>query len=509
MLSLDTWNSSGASVYALYLITAALSLLIYSQRESYPDLPRLNPKKITELTWSARLLDYAKRSQELLAEGTRQFPDRPYKLFTDLGDVVMIPSRYAEELKSSRMLEFNRSARDAFHGYIPGLTPLHTEDRMRYVIQNYMTKTLTSLTGVMSLEVSRALGDIFPNSNEWTEVTPDHIMHVISRMSSRIFLGEELCNDKEWIQASSEYITLAGHGVFELSRWPRLTRRFVHWFLPTFAEIRRRLIRCRAVLQPHINRRIAIKKAVIARGEPNPYNDSIEWFSRELRPNADPTEVQINLTILAVHTTTDLLAQTMMDIAKHPEILGPLREETIRVLRTDGLKKSGLQKLRLMDATFKESQRLRPLFLPYFRRQALDDIALKDGFVIKKGTIVAMDGRTVLLNEKDYPEPLRWDPYRFIRMRETGEENKAHLVSSSNKHIAFGHGIHACPGRFFASHELKIAFAHILLKYDWKLPEDVKCMPSLTAGSHYLLPPNTRFLVTRRKEELDIDALEC
>ncbi|EFQ36440.1 cytochrome P450 [Colletotrichum graminicola] len=509
MLSFDSWTSSGASLHALYLITAALSLLfMYSQRESYPKLPRLNPKKFTELTWSARLFDYAIRSRELFAEGTRKFPDRPYKLFTDLGDVIVVPNKYAEELKSSRDLDFNGSARDAFHDYIPGLTPLHTDMRMRYVIQNYMTKTLPSLTEQISQEAIKALREIFPNSKDWTEVTPDKVMHVMSRMSSRIFMGDELCNDMEWIKASSEYIHLAGHGVFELSRWPRALRSWVHWFLPTFTEIRRRLAHCRAVLQPHIDRRVAVKKAAAERGEPNPYNDSIEWFSRELTPGADPTEVQINLTILAVHTTTDLLVQTLVDIAKNPEILGPLREETIHVLKTDGFKKSGLQKLRLMDACFKESQRLRPIFLAYFRRQALVDITLEDGFVIKKGTLVAMDGRRVLHNEDYYPDPLRWDPYRYFQMREAGEEHKSHFVTSSDKHIGFGHGIHACPGRFFAAHELKIIFSHILLMYDWTIPEDVKSLPNMTAGSHYMMPPGTRFLFTRRQEELDFSALE-
>ncbi|KAK1991392.1 cytochrome P450 [Colletotrichum falcatum] len=507
---LDTWIIGGVSSYTPYLITATLFLvLIYTRRESYPNLPRLNPKKATELTWSGRLLDFAMRSQELLAQGSQRFPDTPYKLFTDLGDVIVVPSKYAEELKSNRALDFNGAARDAFHGYIPGLTPLHTEMRMRYVIQNYLTTTLIPLTGQISLEASHALAEIFPKSRESTEVTPDKLMHVVSRMSSRIFMGDDLCNDTEWIQESAKYIQLAGHGVFELSRWPRLMRRLVHWFLPSFAEIRRQLSRCRAIIQPHIDRRIAIKKAAAERGEPNPYNDSIEWFSRELSPDADPAEVQINLTILAVHTTSDLLIQTMMDIAKHPEILGPLREETIRVLQTDGLKKSGLRKLRLMDACFKESQRLRPIFLAYFRRRAQVDIKLKDGFVIKKGTLTAMDGRTVLLNENDYPDPLRWDPYRYIRMREAGEENLSHLVSSSEKHIGFGHGIHSCPGRFFAAHELKVAFSHILLKYDWKLPEELESLPNMTAGSHYLLPPGTRFLVTRRQEELDLDALQC
>ena len=120
------------------------------------------------------------------------------------------------------------------------------------------------------------------------------------------------------------------------------------------------------MLQPHVDRRLAVKAAAAARGEPNPFNDSIEWFSREMSPDTDPTSVQISLTLVAIHTTTDLLTQTMIDIAKNPEILGPLREELISVLGTDGLKKSAFQKLKLMDSCCKESQRLRPVMLGEF-----------------------------------------------------------------------------------------------------------------------------------------------
>ncbi|KAK8106536.1 hypothetical protein PG999_009895 [Apiospora kogelbergensis] len=510
----DDWTRSEVSHYARYFITAALFLvLIISRRERYPNLPRLNPKKGMEFTWRARLLDYMGRSRELLSEGTRQFADKPYKLYTELGDILVVPNKYAEELKSVRALDFSESASDATHGYVPGLNPFTTEPGFIAVIQNYLTKALVSLTAPISLEASKALRDVFTDSKEWKEVTPDDIMLVVSRMSSRIFMGEELCNDEEWIRESAQYVSAAFQGIFELSQWPRAMRPVVHWFLPRFGEIRQRLRRCRAVLQPHVDRRLAAKAAAGAGGGPTPrYNDSIEWFARELRPDHDPTNMQLSLTLVAVHTTTDLLTQTMMDIAKHPEILGPLREEAVSVLRSDGLKKSAFQKLRLMDACFKESQRLRPVMLAYFRRFAKEDVKLQDGFVIKKGTQIAMDGRAVLLNEADYPEPLRWDPYRFLRMRETAggaAANKAHLVSASDKHVGFGHGIHACPGRFFAANELKVALAHVLLKYDWKLPTDATDLPPTVVGSSYMLPYGVKFLVARRQEELDMDAMEC
>lgn len=109
----NDWDSQGASSYLPYLITATLFIvLVYSRRESYPDLPRLNPKKVTELTWRTRLLDWMSRSRELLSEGTRRFEDKPYKMYTEVGDVLIIPPKYAEELKSNRALDFSESASD-------------------------------------------------------------------------------------------------------------------------------------------------------------------------------------------------------------------------------------------------------------------------------------------------------------------------------------------------------------------------------------------------------------
>lgn len=55
-------------------------------------------------------------------------------------------------------------------------------------------------------------------------------------------------------------------------------------------------------------------------------------------------------------------------------------------------------------------------------------------------------------------------------MRQDGGKHVSNqFVSTSANHLGFGHGVHACPGRFFASTEVKVALCHILLKYDIKL----------------------------------------
>lgn len=102
-----------------------------------------------------------------------------------------------------------------------------------------------------------------------------------------------------------------------------------------------------------------------------------------------------------------------------------------------------------------------------------------------------------------------FDPYRFIRMRGAPNQgHTAHLVSTSPSHLGFGHGVHACPGRFFASNEVKIAMCHFILKYDWKLPEGPRLLP-VAYGTNYNTNPDTQLLFRRRKEELDLSTLEA
>jgi len=103
-----------------------------------------------------------------------------------------------------------------------------------------------------------------------------------------------------------------------------------------------------------------------------------------------------------------------------------------------------------------------------------------------------------------HENPDQWDGYRFYKMRETpGKQNLAQLVSTSPDHLAFGHGQHACPGRFFAANEVKIALIHMLLKYDWKLPKGA--VPKARRfGFSMTADPALKVEVRRRQEEIDI-----
>lgn len=349
---------------------------------------------------------------------------------------------------------------------------------------------------------------IINSQAEWHEVTALHeIARVVSRISTRIFIGEEMCQNNEWIDAVAKYSRSAFSCAHELRGWPAFSRRIVHWFLPSAKLVREALPPCRELLQPVVDERKALKADALARGEPAPvFDDALTWFEKEYGGNYDPAIAQITLSTVAIDTTSDLLQSAMLQLARHPQFFQLLRDEIIEVLGKQGLKKVALYNLKLMDAVLKESQRLKPI-LAGIRRQATAEIKLENGFLIRKGDRVLVDN-TNMWSAEYYDNPEKFDPYRFLKWREEGKENIAHLVSTSDRHMGFGHGEHACPGRFFAANELKIAFCHLLLKYEWKLPEghDPK---DLVVGSSIAANPNLRFLVRRRKEELDMASLQA
>lgn len=74
-----------------------------------------------------------------------------------------------------------------------------------------------------------------------------------------------------------------------------------------------------------------------------------------------------------------------------------------------------------------------------------------------------------------------FDGYRYLRKHQEGDKS-SQFVQSSQDFNVFGGGRHVCPGRFFASNELKLAMAHVLLKYDIRLAKGYTSKPMFFGG---------------------------
>lgn len=71
-------------------------------------------------------------------------------------------------------------------------------------------------------------------------------------------------------------------------------------------------------------------------------------------------------------------------------------------------------------------------------------------------------------------------------------------VSLDDAFLGFGFGKHACPGRFFALHEMKLFVAHMLLNYEIEpLPTRAPAWPLVWLN----LPLNGAKIRVRRRAE--------
>ena len=140
-------------------------------------------------------------------------------------------------------------------------------------------------------------------------------------------------------------------------------------------------------------------------------------------------------------------------------------------------------------------------------RLALKEIPLSDGTVIPKGATIAVSAH-VNEDETIYPNAATYDGYRFYKMRqEPGHEHRHQFVTTSRESYGFGHGIHACPGRFFATNESKILLIHLLLKYDWKLKEGSERPKNFEVGTELITDPTVELLFRSREPEIDLSSL--
>lgn len=138
------------------------------------------------------------------------------------------------------------------------------------------------------------------------------------------------------------------------------------------------------------------------------------------------------------------------------------------------------------------------------RRRVEQDMVLSSGFELKKGTRINVDAAR-MWDAQLYEDPLRWIPDRFSKMRTTeGQEQAAQLVSTSPDHLAFGHGQHACPGRFFAAIEIKIALCRLILDYDWKLVPNSNVAPIMN-GISAIASPSAKVAIRARDEDAGLD----
>lgn len=152
----------------------------------------------------------------------------------------------------------------------------------------------------------------------------------------------------------------------QLRMWSPLLRPIMNWFLPRCKLLRSQIKEAYNTIEPVIEKRKAHKAAASKsngeNGDATKFEDAIEWFEALSKGRVyDPVGCQLGLSLAAIHTTTDLITQTIFDLLKHPEYNEALRAEIHEVITAEGWTKTALYKMKLLDSVIKETQRLKPV----------------------------------------------------------------------------------------------------------------------------------------------------
>lgn len=269
------------------------------------------------------------------------------------------------------------------------------------------------------------------------------VLFWVARLSSRIFLGTRFSENEEWLRIATSFTVDVFIASTIVKFVPGPLKYIVERLLPLCRKVRRDHRACAKILKPVLKERHAEIAAAEREGrKPNLPNDAIEWFRNASKGRAyDEIDLQIALQIAAIHTTSDLLTQTILNLCANPELFEPLREEAVTVLRKYGWQKLALTELRLLDSVFKETQRLKPISMASMHREAVADVKLSNGLLIRKGEKLAVSSHQQW-SPDIYEDPEKFDGYRFLKRRQIpGLENRSLLVSTSHDHLGFSHGV--------------------------------------------------------------------
>jgi len=218
------------------------------------------------------------------------------------------------------------------------------------------------------------------------------------------------------------------------------------------------------------------------------------------------------MSLASIHTSQMNAVHVLYDLATNPEYFEPLREEIIQLVREDGdwtnWQKPSFSKLKKLDSFMRESQRFNPPSLLSYHRVMLQTHVLSDGFVLPKGAHISMPVSAIQNDPETTPSPEIFDGFRYYKLRQRDGERHLHqFITTQSNILNFGHGKFACPGRFFASLEIKNILVRLIMDYDWKLLEGQGRPENLTAHEFIFPNPEATLLMKARSPELRLSAL--
>ncbi|KAH9043926.1 cytochrome P450 [Lactarius pseudohatsudake] len=369
-----------------------------------------------------------------------------------------------------------------------------------HVILSKLTRITSATFEDIYEELVLALEDNIPTGKEWVEVpTLDTLQRVICRVTNRVFVGAPLCRNRDYQALNLNFAT-------NVIKFATILRLFPDFLKPlvtrTISNLPSQVRREREFIRPMYEERLArMEDLGDEKWEDGP-NDMLMWLMNESKGVERSLEGvarrMLGVNFAAIHATSSVLYRLLAN----PGYVEPLRREVEAVVAEYGWTTDGVDKLHKIDSFVRETQRLDGLGIVVLVRKALRPFTFSNGITVPAGTYVAAPVGAIHTDEEVYTNPDEFDGFRFARLRESSEgpvASKHQAGVTSPAHLSFGHGRHACPGRFFAVTELKMILARIVTTYDLKL-EEGKEIPRDFSIASSVIPREVSVLFRKRQK---------
>lgn len=154
----DAWTKP--LPWAITGMIALVWVLSFSLEEDFPHTkyPLQNPRKFWDVTsWKAKW-DFIFGVRTILEKRIAEAPNEPYRILTDFGDMTILPPDYANEIRNSEDLSFDRVVEkvrcDAYSGRVRWIRKADINNRTSKhiypVSMSFRRRTCTRLSLGMS-----------------------------------------------------------------------------------------------------------------------------------------------------------------------------------------------------------------------------------------------------------------------------------------------------------------------------------------------------------------------
>ncbi|KAL3595806.1 hypothetical protein FPOAC2_10174 [Fusarium poae] len=436
----------------------------------------------------------------------------------DGGNVIFLPrsdTKFASEQPTDE-LSMHKSVEHDLQTDWTTMDPSLTHDPIHLdLVLTRLTKEVGNLIPHLADELEHVVGKHWGTSSDWTEICIfEKTQQITSAMSNRAFVGFPLCRNEEMLDMGIAFAQDIPISSMLLKPFPNFLKPLVAPIIALPNRIHNK--KFERILKPEIQARLAEYDAQATESEKPPKsnrNDYLQWLIEQAKDIGNPKNWKVSalservllLNFASIHTTTFSVTHALLDIAASPpELITELRDEIRSVLRQhDGQwNKRAVAQLEKLDSAIRESQRKNSIVSVAVSRTVVAEkgVTFPSGTHVAKGHRIAVPGYSVLQDSEIYPEPKTFKPLRFYDARKDEKDGyvksaRNALPTTSKDFLAWGLGRNACPGRFFASNEIKMMLAYMLLNYDI---EHLEKRPRNTWIVQNRIPPMKATLKIRR-----------